>query len=515
MLISPHGRHAGIYTRVSRDKRRGTTREAASVEQQESEARAAAEELGIQIKEVYCDNDVSASRYSTKIRADWGRFVADIESGAINFVFLWESSRGSRKLAEWAVFLELARDKGVPIHVVSHEMTYDLRKPRDWKALASEGVDSAAESDKTSLRIKRDKAALRREGRPDGMAPFGHTREYDPGNGMLLRQVKDPQESPIVVELYARVLAGEPLSRIAADLNERNGLSPHDDRWVPLTRRGSRWRPDSVRRLVLNPAHIGMRPKTGTDELMTAGWESLVSKETWWAVHRMLTDPSRKRSKPGNAKHLLSNIMVCSECTSTVGVHTVSGAPRYVCRGLLADGSPAVGGGCVAIKQEWADMHVKRLVIARLCEQQLFSRIGAKPNDAAAVAARAKADQLRARLDQMWSYVKRGVLDMDEYVDAKRDLRPQIAAAEAAAQMSGMPPLVRTLMELLGDAGDAGLREQLMWRAWEKIEIAGRRELVRGMFAALELRRGVQRSRAFDPDRISYEWRAWGGPMEG
>jgi DNA invertase Pin-like site-specific DNA recombinase len=511
MLISPQVRRAGIYTRVSRDKRRGTAREAASVEQQESEARAIAEELGIHVAEVYCDNDVSASRYSTKTRKDWSRFVADIASGAIDFVFLWESSRGSRRLSEWSTFLDLARDNGVPVHVVSHETTYDLRKPRDWKVLASEGVESAAESDKTSLRIKRDKAALRREGRPDGLVPFGHTREYDPKSGTLLRQVPHPAEAPVVAELFARVLAGEPISRIAADLNQRLDLPEDDPKRVPLTRRGSRWRPDSVRRTVMNPAHIGMRPKTGTDELMLGGWEPIVSEDTWWAVHRLLTDPSRKRSKPGNAKHLLSNIMTCAECTSTVGVHKVSGAARYACRGLLADGSPAKSNGCVAIKQEWADLHVKRLVIARLSEQGLFAKAGAEPNDSAAVAARARADQLRAKLDEMWAYVKRGLLTMDEYVDAKQELQPQIAAAEAASQMSGMPPLVRTLMGLLGDAGDAEMRKKLMWRAWDKIEIAGRRDLVKGMFARLELKRGVQRSRTFDPDRIGYEWRNWDG----
>lgn len=509
MLISPHDVRAGVYARASRDARRGTIREGASVGQQKAESLDDAEVLGVKVAEVYSDNNVSSSRYNTKEREDWLRFVADIESGAINFVIFWEMSRGSRDPVEWMPFLAQCRKLAVPIRVVTHQRTYDVRNAYDWKTLADAVIDAAMASEETSMRIKRDKAALRREGRPDGLAPFGHTREYDPTSGMLLRQSPHPRESAVVAELYTRVLAGEPLSRIAADLNDRHSLPDDHERWVPLTRRGSRWRPDGVRRTVLNPAHIGMRPKTGTEELMIAGWESIVSEETWWAVHRLLTDSSRRRAKPGNAKHLLSTIMTCSVCGATVGVHTVSGAPRYVCRGLLPDGSPSEGGGCVAIKQSWADDYMRDVVCSRIAEPALFARVGAKPNDAAAVAAQARADQLQARLDQMWGYAKRLDIEMDEYVDAKRELAPQIAAAKAAARMSGVPPMVRTLMSLLDGVGDLDVRKKLLLRAWPKIEIAGRRELIRGMFSVLELRRGVQRSRVFDPDRVVYEWREW------
>jgi hypothetical protein len=70
---------------------------------------------------------------------------------------LWESLRGSREQAEWATFLNLLRDHGILLHVTSHHRLYDLNKPA--RPLDEDGVDSAYESAKTSMRIKRHMAA--------------------------------------------------------------------------------------------------------------------------------------------------------------------------------------------------------------------------------------------------------------------------------------------------------------------------------------------------------------------
>ncbi len=66
---------------------------------------------------------------------------------------LWESSRGSREQAEWATLLNLLRDSGILLHVTSHRRLYDLNNPRDRRTLDEDGVDSAYESAKTSMRI--------------------------------------------------------------------------------------------------------------------------------------------------------------------------------------------------------------------------------------------------------------------------------------------------------------------------------------------------------------------------
>ncbi len=89
------GMRAVVYTRVSSDpNERGR-----SVTEQEAECRAVCERNGWAVAAVYSDNDRSASRYATKSRPEYRNLVRHIESGAADVVVVWESSRGTRSLA--------------------------------------------------------------------------------------------------------------------------------------------------------------------------------------------------------------------------------------------------------------------------------------------------------------------------------------------------------------------------------------------------------------------------------
>jgi site-specific DNA recombinase len=90
---------------------------------------------GWQIAAEY-EDAVSTSRFARKQREDWPRLLADIEAGRLDVVVLWESSRGSRRAAEWMAFLDLCRDRQVRIHVTSHGRTYDMSN------LACAGLES-------------------------------------------------------------------------------------------------------------------------------------------------------------------------------------------------------------------------------------------------------------------------------------------------------------------------------------------------------------------------------------
>jgi hypothetical protein len=77
----------------------------------------------------------------------------------MDVVVLWESSRGGRELEEWAAFLNACRRTGTGIYITTHGRLYDMANGRDWRSLAEDGVDSAYESEKTSVRIRRHVAA--------------------------------------------------------------------------------------------------------------------------------------------------------------------------------------------------------------------------------------------------------------------------------------------------------------------------------------------------------------------
>ena len=141
---------ASVYGRQSSNK-------AKSINEQLESGMQAIRAEGWQHAGTYKDG-VSASRYGTKTRSDWQRLLADLKTGAFDVLVLWESSRGDRTLSSWAEFLEQCRKRHVRIHVIADDHTYDLERPRDWKTLATAGVDNAAESDLLSIRVKRGRA---------------------------------------------------------------------------------------------------------------------------------------------------------------------------------------------------------------------------------------------------------------------------------------------------------------------------------------------------------------------
>jgi site-specific DNA recombinase len=168
---------AGNLGRVShkdRKKKDPSDRARSIAEQHEDNAAAIRANGHLEVSR-YQDEE-SASRFARKERVDWPRLVYDVEHGNLDIVYLWEASRGSRKLSEWTDFLDLCREHKVLIHVTTHRHTYDLSVRRDRKTLIEEGVDAEDDSEKTSERTVRALADNARRGMPHGVRQYGFER---------------------------------------------------------------------------------------------------------------------------------------------------------------------------------------------------------------------------------------------------------------------------------------------------------------------------------------------------
>ena len=139
---------------------------------------------------------------------------------------------------------------------------------------------------------------------------------------------------------------GVSLRSIAADLNAQQ---------VP-TVTGTQWTPQRVRDIALMATYAGKRvhnpgAKNGNARRHSLGtvtqgtWAALVSLEQYYAVRRLLTDPQRRTSRPGRAKHLLSMIATCGVCGGVLAVRYSRDAGEYTCR----------AGGHVRARQEELD----------------------------------------------------------------------------------------------------------------------------------------------------------------
>ncbi len=464
---------AGVYERVSRarDKR------ARSIEEQNAANRTACADEGWAIARTFQDPNRSASRFATRDREAYRDMLAAIQADELDVVVLWESSRGGRELEAWAGFLNACRKHAVKVYITSHARLYDLSVGRDWRTLAEDGVDSGYESEKTSERSLRSRAASAANGRPHGLAPFGFQRTYDPLTRELTGQEPDPQTAPVVEDIVTRVAGGEPIEAVVRDLNARKVGSP----------RGGAWTHATVRWVCLNVTYIGKRRHNG-GPLLDGDWPPLVDEETFWAGVALLTGPDRKVTRPGRAVWLLSLVAECDRCGGAAAARALRARQMYVCRER----------GCFTAPLAEVDEQITGLVIARLSAKDAYAKLAAS-DDQAVIAARKEAARLRGVLAGYKADAIAEKITRADFADLSAGLQARIEAADAAATTASVPAALRGL---LTPGADVAAR-------WAALSVPARKDVLRCLFERITIAPAATRKRGapFDPERVDAEWR--------
>jgi site-specific DNA recombinase len=445
-----------------------------SIDDQDRENRAAADEQGWQIAAAYRDG-TSAWR-GRAARDEWERVLADIEAQDLDVLILWEPSRGDRVAETWLGLLRRCRTAKTRIYITSEDTLYDMAKTRDWRHLAEQGLDSEVESDKTSKRVQRGQQSAAAAGHPSqGRTPFGYTRTHEvvPGeNGakqrVIVRQDIDPATAPIVREIFERLARNEAVGAICTDLNSRG---------VP-TLTAQRWYRARITDMARNPAYIAVRRYNGAE---TPGdWPALIEPATFHAVQRILTGPGHRRTSPGQQRHLLSYLAACAAC----GANLCAVLGRYKC----------LDRGCVTIVQAPLDDLVRDLVLARLVEPHVYERFrqaGAE-SDRAVLDAQNEVATLQARLDVFRRSAAKGDTSPESLAFIEAELTADIRAAQRRADIVGIPPALRPFLE-------PGADVQARWKA---ATLPARREVLRTVADLKVGRAGSPGSREFEPTRL-------------
>lgn len=497
---------ADIYGRKSTDDR------GKSVSDQLTEAREAIEEQGWTLGRVFSDDNRSASRFARKVREDFAELLAHIESGGCELLILWESSRGSRKLAEWAGFLDLIRERGVLIYVVSHGRTYDCRISRDWKILATDGVDAHAESNQISDRSLRGKRRGAAAGRPAGKLQYGFRRLYN-DVGQFVEQVEHPEQAAVVREAARRVLAGEACNSIALDFNARGTVSPRAEVLLGRARRnrdeaadastpdaqrvrllaeaeewetlavGLKWDLTQIKRLCVMPSYAGLRQHQG-QVVGKAGWKGIHDEATYTKLLARLNDPKRQKQRNTSLTHVLSGLIRCGVCGARMFVLKNRGYLTYVCK----------DGAHVAIRTTKVEEFVEELVLSRL-EREDAADLFTVPENAAndAAAAEELAEELEARLAPFYAQAAAGKLSATGLAAIEADLLPQIEAAKERAKAVRVAPVPEVIRKLAGDPRGR----------WPELTIYQRREALGLLIADLKVSPTVRGTRGpINPQRL-------------
>ena len=485
------------YLRVSKDRGKDGKSPA---QQSEANARAVAAHGWEMHPEPYKDVDKGASRHSRVTRGGYAQLIADIESARFeaDILVIWESSRGSRRVSEWARLIDLCADAGVKIYVTTHDRLYDPSGGRDRRSLHEDAVDSEYETDKMSERIRRSTAANAEQGRPHGKNLYGYRRIYEqgPGGAQLAAVEPDPVTGPIVQEVAARALKGETYYAIARDLNVRGVPPRRPARHAYNESRG--WTGSMLKQMLSRPAYAGLREAKGKI-VGPAVWPALIPEADWrkLQVKRATAPPARE------VKHLLVGLSECSGCGGRLrGGRQSAGRskdgetrryPTYICAGYA---SPTPGKKHVSIKQEHLDLIVTEAIIERLSQDDFLT--AARSYDGGVDAERERLSEQIAADEQYLDEVRQKAAEagmFDLVLDQERRVRPRIEEAE------------QRLRVLSGHSEDvfALAGEKYVRAAWERLSIDRQRAVIRELLVPVVLpaQRGMK---GLHPERVELRW---------
>lgn len=456
---------AVIYARLSSDPKDVQR----SVEEQEAECRAVCEREGWDVVRVFVDNNRGASRHSRKARPQYAALREYLTAGSADVLVMWEGSRAQREQAVFVSLRDLCADRGILYNYSGR--TYDMNRTDDRFATALDAILAEREADVTRDRVLRAVRANAAKGRPHGKLLYGHRRLYDDG-GVYLETVLDEDQAAIVREAARGIAAGETLYSIAQSFNYRLVAPP---------RAGTHWRPEQVRRMILNPGYAGKRVHQG-QIVGKADWPTILDETLWAKCVQILTDPDRRTVRDNRASHLLTGAIRCAHCDSRLFTQK---PPRQqkgtilTCRGRF----------CAAIREHLVEDFVTRVIIKRM-QRPDFLKVWARMRGSEDTgAAETQAKELRTRLDGFYVLAAEGKLSPQALAAIEGRLLPQIGQADRAARPVTVPPV---LVKLAGPDAEA---------RWAGMPLAEQREAVRWL-VEIRLSRAGRGVRTFDKVRL-------------
>lgn len=180
--------------------------------------------------------DAGESGRTTK-RPSFLRMVEDAQNDRFDAVLVYKLDRFSRSLQDLLNVITILRDHGVSVWSVTQ--AYDDTTPEGRLMRNMLGSFAQFESEMIGSRVKDGMARRAREGEWNTSPPYGYT-----WNGTL---DIEPGEAETVREIYRWYAEGElSMGGIAKLLNT--------DR---TSKRGGRWNPNTIRRILTNPIYHG------------------------------------------------------------------------------------------------------------------------------------------------------------------------------------------------------------------------------------------------------------------
>lgn len=470
-----------VYARLSKD-RSGFSE---NVQIQEREARAHAEADGWQVTTVYADNDISASRYSTKPRPGYESLLAAVRANEVETIIVTEMTRLYRRLEELLVLIKLAESTRLRKIAVTDGTGYNLGTGEGIFNAVSAVNTAMLESRRISDRIRRKKKATAEAGKwHGGQRPYGYEAD-----GMTIRE----SEAAVIREVVSRICAGEGMAHLIRDLNDR-GIQ---------TANGAQWRLANIWRAVHNKRLIGLREHNGVEYV--AQWPAIYSAEEYARLEAYRASRRRGsfgKSRPGRS-YVLTGFTYCACGALMYGNATTRAGKtvrRYRCK-EYDNKMIKVGCGKVFRSAEPLETFIKDVIFHRLQSRDLAELLAA--GDRPDVGPALEEYQRRKRkVDELVEDYASDLLSRQQFAQAKETAENALEEARQA--------LARVQSQLAGLSVPAG---QTLEQAWDEHDVVWRHSFVKLLVAKVVIKPGhpgshLYKDWRFNPGDIEVVWKA-------
>lgn len=460
---------AHIYARISLD----SEGDEHGVTSQLQQCRAFAAERGWTVAGEYTDNDVSA--YSGVERPQFEQLLKDMNAGRIRHLLIWHVDRLCRRVADLVRVIEAAKAGGVEIHSLKAG-EIDLSNASGELMAHMLGAVAQFEARHLSERqVASQQDRARRGVWRGGRAPYGYRLK---SKGVL--EVDEAEAEWL--RMWARQLqAGETLFSLV----KRTKQAVANEQDSPLRALAL----SSLKSRLLNPAVAGLVKYKG--EIIGKGdWPAIIPAEEWFALHALLTDPSRRKNQGTARKWQGSGVYRCGKCGSTCRTKMArqkTAKRLYICYN-----------DCVSVSREDLDALVDTIIVGYFNKPE--NRLQVAKKDEKSGRRVAELDESRRELtrrkEQLAAMFMNGLVDEGQLKAATLEFNEKLARIELdmSAARSASP-----LVDLLMSEEDVQAR-------WEVMPADNRAEIIDMLMTVtvMPAQRGRRESAA---ERTVIEWK--------
>ena len=432
---------AVIYIRVSTEDQ---ARHGYSLAGQEEACVQRAKELGAAEMQIYKDEGITGSVLE---RPGLQQALAAVKAGGAEYFIVYDPDRLSRKLSHQLLLSEEIEKAGCRLEFVN----FDWQDTPEGRLFYSmRGAIAEYEKEKFLMRSKFGKKAKAKKGlltHSPGIFGYNYvseksTLEINEEQAQLYRQMVDI------------IFSGGSPEKIAAQFNAVGIPGP----------RGGRWYRATVRRILKNPTYTGtmflnrlntegVKAKRAVGKKVNARqrpqkeWiavsvPALISAAEWQALQRELAAGKHSRRGKRVNFYLLSKVLYCGVCGSSMYGRA---APMRNKRGFYRYYVCARRAGCRDRKNPQQKC-TGRYFKAEMLEELVWSKLkewlfhpDAPLHDTAGGGQRRNREKenlqrqtaaLAKEKERVFAAYRRGILDIDDFAEAVKDIDGKLAAAE-------------------------------------------------------------------------------------